>query len=73
LFGVTSSPQINPVFLAVLFGLGTAAYPLLLLSGMNGWLLEKAPLLRKLIFRFGGAMLILLGIIGLLSVIIEFL
>lgn len=73
LYGVTSSPQTNPTFLAVLFGLGTTASPLLLLGGMTGWLLEKAPLLRKWISRFGGAILILLGISVLLSAIIEFL
>jgi sulfite exporter TauE/SafE len=73
LFGVTSSPQTNPAFLAILFGIGTAASPLLFLGGMTGWLLEKAPLLRKWISRFGGATLILLGISVLISAIIEFL
>lgn len=71
LYGVTSFPQINPTFLALLFGLGTAASPLLLLGGMTGWLLEKASLLTKWISRFGGAILILLGISVLLSAIIE--
>jgi threonine/homoserine/homoserine lactone efflux protein len=52
---------------------GTAASPLLLLGGMTGWLLEKAPLLRKWISRFGGAVLILLGISVLISAVIEFL
>lgn len=73
LVGVTSSPQVNPAFLAVLFGVGTAASPLLLLGGMTGWLLEKAPLLRTWISRFGGAVLILLGISVLISAVIEFL
>jgi sulfite exporter TauE/SafE len=73
LYSVTSSPPINSTLLAVLFGLGTAASPLLLIGGMTGWLLEKAPLLRKWISRFGGAILVLLGVVVLSSAIIEFL
>ena len=48
--------------LAVLFGLGTALSPLLLLGGATGWLLNKAPLFRKWISMFGGLILIALGI-----------
>jgi sulfite exporter TauE/SafE len=46
---------------AVLFGLGTALSPLLILGGATGWLLNKAPLFRKWISRFGGLILIVLG------------
>lgn len=73
LYGVTSSPPINSTLLAVLFGLGTAISPLLFLGGMTGWLLEKAPLLRKWISKIGGAILILLGVAVILPAIIEFL
>jgi hypothetical protein len=47
---------------AVLFGLGTALSPLLLLGGATGWLLNKAPLFRRWISMFGGLILIALGI-----------
>jgi sulfite exporter TauE/SafE len=73
LYGVTSSPQINSNLLIVLFGLGTAASPLLFIGGMTCWLLEKAPLLTKWISKFGGAILILLGVSVLVLAIIEFL
>ena len=49
--------------LAVLFGLGTAHLAILLLGGVTGWLLNKAPLFRKWISIAGGTVLIVLGII----------
>ena len=48
--------------LAVLFGIGTALSPLLLIGGATGWLLNKAPLLRKWISVFGGGVLVVLGV-----------
>jgi sulfite exporter TauE/SafE len=47
---------------AVLFGLGTALSPLLVLGGATGWLLNKAPLFRKWISMFGGLVLVALGV-----------
>ncbi len=61
---VYSLPFATPVDsfgLAILFGLGTAFSPLLVLGGATGWLLNKAPLFRKWISRFGGIILLVLG------------
>jgi sulfite exporter TauE/SafE len=65
--------QANLTVLAVLFGLGTALSPMLILAGVVGWLLEKAPLLRKWTAIAGGAVLVLLGISVLLFTLIEWL
>lgn len=66
----TSLTLVDPVgsiAIAVLFGLGTSISPLLLLGGVTGWLLSKAPLFRKWISITGGIILILLGIISVYS------
>ncbi len=66
----TSLTLVDPVgsiAIAVLFGLGTSVSPLLLLGGVTGWLLSKAPLFRKWISITGGIILILLGIISVYS------
>jgi sulfite exporter TauE/SafE len=71
---IYSLPFSNPlgsVGIAVLFGLGTALSPLLLLGGVTGWLLNKAPLFRKWISIAGGAVLIILGIITMASSVIQ--
>ncbi len=63
-------PFSNPagsMALAVLFGLGTMVSPLLVLGGVTGWLLNKAPLFRKWVSIAGGAILIALGTVTLLS------
>jgi thiol:disulfide interchange protein DsbD len=62
---IYSLPFSNPIGslgLAVLFGLGTALSPILLLGGLTGWLLNKAPLFRKWVSTAGGGILIVLGI-----------
>jgi thiol:disulfide interchange protein DsbD len=62
---VYSIPFANPIdsfAFAVLFGVGTAISPMLLLGGVTGWLFNKAPLLRKWIGLAGAIVLILLGI-----------
>ncbi len=67
---IYSLPFANPlgsVGIAVLFGLGTALSPILLLGGVTGWLLNKAPLFRKWISIAGGSALIVLGIITMVS------
>jgi sulfite exporter TauE/SafE len=65
-----SSPA-GSMSLAVLFGLGTTISPLLLLGGVTGWLLNKAPLFRKWISLAGGGILILLGVITIITSITQ--
>ena len=62
LYSLPFAAPIDGFALAVLFGLGTALSPLILLGGATGWLLNKAPLFRKWISAFGAAILIVLGI-----------
>ncbi len=64
------STPLGSVGLAVLFGLGTALSPMLLLGGVTGWLLNKATLLRKWISIGGAAVLIILGLVAVLNAII---
>jgi len=74
LFLVYSIPfgaPIDSFFLAVLFGLGTALSPMLLLGGVSGWLLNKAPLFRKWIAILGAATLVILGIVALVNTIFS--
>jgi sulfite exporter TauE/SafE len=61
LYSLPFATPIDSFAFAVLFGLGTALSPLLILGGATGWLLNKAPLFRKWISRFGGLLLIVLG------------
>ncbi len=71
---VYALPFSNPVgsmTLAVLFGIGTTISPILVLGGVTGWLLNKAPLFRKWISIAGGAILIVLGIVTIVSSIIQ--
>lgn len=65
------STPLGCVGLAVLFGLGTALSPMLLLGGVTGWLLNKAPLLRKWISIGGAAVLIILGLVALVNAMIR--
>jgi sulfite exporter TauE/SafE len=58
---------INSVFVTVLFGVGTTLSPILILGGATGWLLNKAPLLRKWIAIGGAIILIILGILSLVT------
>jgi sulfite exporter TauE/SafE len=55
------------VAVALLFGIGTSISPILLLGGVTGWLLNKAPLFRKWISIAGGIILILLGALSVYS------
>jgi thiol:disulfide interchange protein DsbD len=66
-YSLPFSSPVGSVALAVLFGLGTALSPILVLGGLTGWLLNKAPLFRKWVSIAGGAILILLGISTLIS------
>jgi sulfite exporter TauE/SafE len=70
LYAVTFAAPIDSFALAVLFGIGTALSPILLLGGATGWLLNKAPLFRKWVSIFGGGILIVLGVGTLLNTIL---
>jgi sulfite exporter TauE/SafE len=70
LYAVTFT-EVNSIILAVLFGLGTAISPLIFLGGATGWLLNRAPLLRKWIVKIGGTLLIVLGLSILLNTILT--
>ena len=67
LYSVTFAAPVDSFVFAVLFGLGTALSPILLLGGATGWLLNKAPLFRKWISIFGAGILIVLGFGTLLN------
>jgi sulfite exporter TauE/SafE len=70
LYAVPFAAPIDSFVLAFLFGLGTAVSPMLLLGGITGWLLNKAPLFRKCIAIAGAGILIILGVFTLVSTII---
>jgi cytochrome c-type biogenesis protein len=69
-YSVPFSNPIGSLGLAVLFGLGTVLSPMLLLGGLTGLLLNKAPLLRKWISIGGAGILIVLGAITVLTSLI---
>lgn len=70
-YSASSSTPIDSFVIAVLFGIGTALSPTLLLGGVTGWLLTKAPLFRKWISIGGGLLLVVLGSITLVSTILT--
>jgi sulfite exporter TauE/SafE len=59
------------VAIAVLFGVGTSLSPMLLLGGLTGWLLGKAPLFRKWVSIAGGVILIVLGVVTMYNSLIP--
>lgn len=61
-YSVTTTAVGDSFFLAVLFGIGTTLSPLMLIGGVTGWLLNKAPLFRKWVSIAGGLTLIGLGV-----------
>jgi sulfite exporter TauE/SafE len=67
IYSIPFATPLDTLALAVLFGVGTAFSPMLLLGGTTGWLLNKAPLLRRWISAFGGVLLIVLGLFTLLE------
>jgi putative Mn2+ efflux pump MntP len=71
LYSVPFAAPFDSFAVAVLFGLGTALSPILLLGGITGWLLSKAPLFRKWIAIGGAAILIVLGIVTLITAVIA--
>ena len=71
LYSVPFGAPADTFVVAVLFGLGTALSPILLLGGVTGWLLNKAPLFRKWITIGGAAILMLLGVGTLVTAVIA--
>jgi thiol:disulfide interchange protein DsbD len=69
LYSVPFGAPIDSFAVAVLFGFGTSLSPMLLLGGVTGWLLNKAPLFRKWLAIAGGGMLVVLGVLTLISTI----
>ena len=69
LYSVPFGAPIDSFAVAVLFGLGTSLSPMLLLGGVTGWLLNKAPLFRKWLSLAGGGVLVVLGVLTLISTI----
>jgi len=67
LYALPFSSPLGSMTLAVLFGLGTTISPLLVLGGVTGWLLNKAPMFRRWISITGGIVLIALGIVTVAS------
>jgi sulfite exporter TauE/SafE len=61
-YSIPFGSPLDSLTLAVLFGLGTTISPMLLLGGVTGWLLNKAPLFRKWLSIIGSGALIALGI-----------
>ncbi len=73
IYSLPFSNPIGSVAIAVLFGLGTALSPMLLLGGVTGWLLNKAPLFRKWVSIAGAGILIVLGLVTLISSLTQLL
>ncbi len=71
IYSLPFASPLGSVGIAVLFGLGTTLSPILLLGGVTGWLLNKAPLFRKYIAIAGGTVLIVLGLITMVSSLIQ--
>jgi sulfite exporter TauE/SafE len=71
IYSLPFASPLGSVGIALLFGFGTAISPILLLGGITGWLLNKAPLFRKYISIAGGTVLIGLGIITMLNSLIQ--
>jgi sulfite exporter TauE/SafE len=69
IYSMTFTAPIDSFAVAVLFGLGTALSPILLLGGVTGWLLNKAPLFRKWISIIGAGILVVLGLSTLVNAI----
>jgi sulfite exporter TauE/SafE len=71
LYALPFANPLGTVGIAVLFGVGTAISPMLILGGVTGWLLKKAPLFRKWVASSGGAVLIALGLFTVVESIIQ--
>ena len=70
-YSIPFATPLDSVAMAFLFGLGTIISPMLVLGGVTGWLLNKAPLFRKWISIIGSGALIILGIGTILLTLIA--
>ena len=70
LYSIPFASPSGSFVVAVFFGLGTTLSPMLLLGGVTGWLLNKAPSFRKWISVIGGIALIVLGAATLVNTIL---
>jgi sulfite exporter TauE/SafE len=70
-YAISFSNPIGSVTLSVLFGLGTTLSPILVLGGVTGWLLNKAPLFRQYISLAGAGILIALGLVTIAGALIQ--
>lgn len=70
-YALPFSTPLGSMTIAVIFGVGTTISPLLVLGGVTGWLLNKAPLFRKWVSLAGGGILIALGVFSILNSIIQ--
>jgi len=61
-YSIPFATPFDSLALAFLFGLGTTISPMLILGGITGWLLNKAPLFRKWLSIIGSGALIVLGL-----------
>lgn len=68
---LTMVDAVGSVIITFLFGLGTTISPILLLGGVTGWLLSKAPLFRKWISIAGGIVLLMMGIISVYTALTQ--
>jgi sulfite exporter TauE/SafE len=71
IYSLPFTSPVGSVGIALLFGLGTTLSPILLLGGVTGWLLNKAPLFQRWISIAGAVILIMLGIVTIVSSIIQ--
>lgn len=61
-YSIPFGTPFDSLAMAILFGLGTSISPMLVLGGVTGWLLNKAPLFRKWLSIIGSGALIVLGL-----------
>jgi cytochrome c-type biogenesis protein len=66
-YSAAGAAPLDSFTIALLFGIGTTLSPILLLGGVTGWLLTKAPLFRKWIAIVGGLLLIIFGVSTLVN------
>jgi sulfite exporter TauE/SafE len=69
-YSTAFATQFDSLIVAILFGIGTALSPMLIVAGVTGWLLNKAPHFRRWISILGGVFLVVLGFSTLISAIL---
>ena len=69
-YSTAFATQFDSFIMAILFGIGTALSPMLIVAGVTGWLLNKAPDFRKWLSILGGVFLVILGFNTLIGIIL---